>query len=138
MTRPSESAGCSCLADSASVSVRLNVAHAQRPRLTLSSAAAAIARAVHQDPRVLLLDEATNSLDTASEQAVQDALAAACVGRTVLVIAHRLATVTAADEIVVLHRGLVAERGTHEELLSRPWPTEAGAITYRTLARREE
>ena len=58
---------------------------------------------------MLLLDEATNSLDTASEQAVQDALAAACVGRTVLVIAHRLATVTAADEIVVLNRGLVAE-----------------------------
>jgi ABC-type transport system involved in Fe-S cluster assembly fused permease/ATPase subunit len=69
---------------------------------------------------------------------VQDALAAACVGRTVLVIAHRLATVTAADEIVVLQRGLVVERGTHEELLARPWPTEAGAVTYRTLARREE
>jgi len=98
----------------------------------------AIARAIHQNPRVLLLDEATNALDTASEQAVQEALAAAAVGRTVLVIAHRLATVTSADEIVVLHRGVVAERGTHTQLLARPWPTEPGAVTYRTLARRED
>jgi ABC-type multidrug transport system fused ATPase/permease subunit len=98
----------------------------------------AIARAIHQNPRVLLLDEATNALDTASEQAVQEALAAAAVGRTVLVIAHRLATVTSADEIVVLHRGVVAERGTHTQLLACPWPTEPGAVTYRTLARRED
>jgi ABC-type bacteriocin/lantibiotic exporter with double-glycine peptidase domain len=69
----------------------------------------AIARAVLQDPRVLLLDEATSALDRAAEAAVQAALAAACAGRTVLVIAHRLATVAAANEIAVLHRGRVAE-----------------------------
>ncbi len=62
-----------------------------------------------QDPRVLLLDEATSALDSGSEALVQAALAAACAGRTVLVIAHRLATVAAADQIAVLHHGTVAE-----------------------------
>ena len=69
----------------------------------------AIARAVLQDPRVLLLDEATSALDRTSEAAVQDALANACAGRTVLVIAHRLSTVASADEIAVLHHGAVVE-----------------------------
>jgi ABC-type bacteriocin/lantibiotic exporter with double-glycine peptidase domain len=88
-----------------------------------------------QDPRVLLLDEATSALDVASEAAVQAALAAACAGRTVLVIAHRLATVAAADEIAVLHLGRVAERGTHAQLMAAPLPTAPGAVTYRTLAK---
>ena len=69
----------------------------------------AIARAVLQDPRVLLLDEATSALDRTSEAAVQGALANACAGRTVLVIAHRLSTVASADEIGVLHHGTVVE-----------------------------
>ena len=69
----------------------------------------AIARAVLQDPRVLLLDEATSALDRTSEAAVQAALANACAGRTVLVIAHRLSTVANADEIAVLHHGVVVE-----------------------------
>jgi len=89
----------------------------------------AIARAVYQDPRVLLLDEATNSLDAESERLVQAALNAACAGRTVLVIAHRLGTVVASDEILVLAEGQVVERGRHAELMSKP--------LYSSLAARE-
>ncbi|MES2682838.1 MAG: ABC transporter ATP-binding protein/permease [Pseudomonadota bacterium] len=79
----------------------------------------AIARALLKNPRVLIFDEATSSLDTLSEQAILAALAEAAVQRTVLVIAHRLSTVTHADRIVVLDQGRVAEQGTHETLLQQ-------------------
>lgn len=77
----------------------------------------AIARAILKDAPILLLDEATSALDNESEKLVQKALKALEKGRTTLVIAHRLTTVQAADQIVVLDRGAIAERGTHESLL---------------------
>lgn len=79
----------------------------------------AIARALLKNPRVLIFDEATSSLDTLSEQAILAALAEAAVQRTVLVIAHRLSTIVHADRIVVLDQGRVAEQGSHGELLAR-------------------
>ncbi len=77
----------------------------------------AIARALFKDPPILILDEATSQLDTEAERLVQRALENLMAGRTTLVIAHRLATVTRADEIVVMERGRIIERGTHSELL---------------------
>ncbi|MFE9627209.1 ABC transporter ATP-binding protein [Streptomyces sp. NPDC006527] len=77
----------------------------------------AIARAILRDPPVLVLDEATSALDTQTEQAVQEAVDAASAGRTTITVAHRLSTVRDADEIIVLDRGRIAERGTHDELL---------------------
>src|SRR5581483_3428575 len=79
----------------------------------------AIARALLKDPPILILDEATSSLDSAAEQAILGALREAAERRTTLVIAHRLSTITDADEIVVLDRGRIVERGTHAELLAR-------------------
>ncbi|MCK1822187.1 ABC transporter ATP-binding protein/permease [Streptomyces sp. XM83C] len=78
----------------------------------------AIARAILRDPPVLVLDEATSALDTRTERAVQQAIDAASAGRTTITVAHRLSTVRNADEIIVLVRGRIAERGTHEELLA--------------------
>jgi subfamily B ATP-binding cassette protein MsbA len=80
----------------------------------------AIARAILKDPPILILDEATSSLDAESEQLVQGALANLMKGRTTLVIAHRLGTVRAAHQIVVLDGGEVREVGTHEALLKKP------------------
>jgi subfamily B ATP-binding cassette protein MsbA len=77
----------------------------------------AIARAILKNPRILILDEATSALDTESEKIVQSALDKLMVGRTSLVIAHRLSTILSADCILVLDKGKIAERGTHEELL---------------------
>lgn len=77
----------------------------------------AIARAVLKDPKILILDEATSSLDSESERLVQDALEKLMKGRTSIVIAHRLSTVRKADRILVLDHGKLVEQGTHEELL---------------------
>ena len=79
----------------------------------------AIARTLLRDPRVLVLDEATSALDNDTEHAVQQALDAARSGRTTITIAHRLSTVRNADEIVVLDRGRIVERGTHDDLVAR-------------------
>jgi subfamily B ATP-binding cassette protein MsbA len=79
----------------------------------------AIARAFLKDPPILILDEATSDLDAESEFLVQQALAELMRGRTVLVVAHRLATVRAADRIVVVHEGRIADVGRHDELLAR-------------------
>ncbi|MER5478954.1 ABC transporter ATP-binding protein [Streptomyces sp. NPDC002734] len=78
----------------------------------------AIARTILRDPPVLLLDEATSALDTRTERAVQEAIDALSANRTTITIAHRLSTVRGADQIVVLDRGHVVERGTHEDLLA--------------------
>jgi ABC-type multidrug transport system fused ATPase/permease subunit len=78
----------------------------------------AIARAVLKDPKILILDEATSSLDSESERLVQEALEKLMQGRTSVVIAHRLATVRNADKIIVLESGMIVEQGTHAELIS--------------------
>jgi ATP-binding cassette subfamily B protein len=91
----------------------------------------AIARTVLRNPPILVLDEATSSLDTETERLVQEALDGLAEGRTTIAIAHRLSTVRDADQIVVLDRGEVVERGTHDELIV------AGG-RYATLARRDE
>lgn len=87
----------------------------------------AIARAVLRDPKILILDEATSSLDSESERLVQEALYKLMKGRTSVVIAHRLATVRNADKIIVLNEGKVVEEGTHAELISN------GSGLYKTL-----
>jgi ATP-binding cassette subfamily B protein len=79
----------------------------------------AIARALLMDPRILILDDSTSSVDTQTEKLIQSALDTLMEGRTTFVIAHRLSTVRRADLIVVMDRGQIVERGTHEELLSR-------------------
>jgi ABC-type multidrug transport system fused ATPase/permease subunit len=79
----------------------------------------AIARALLSDPRVLILDDATSSVDASTEQAIKAALREVMAGRTTFVIAHRLSTIALADEIVVLEDGRIAARGTHAELLER-------------------
>ena len=79
-----------------------------------------IARAILHDPRILILDEATSSVDTETEKQIQQALDRLTTGRTTFAIAHRLSTLTAADRLVVLDKGKVAEEGTHAELVDKP------------------
>lgn len=90
----------------------MNLSGGQRQRLS-------IARAVLKNPPILILDEATSSLDTESEKLVQDALAKIMSNRTSIVIAHRLSTIQDADEIVVLAKGNIVEKGKHDELIAR-------------------
>jgi ABC-type multidrug transport system fused ATPase/permease subunit len=89
--------------------IRLSVGEKQR---------ISIARAILKDPPLLILDEATASVDTETERQIQEAFNRLLFGRTSFVIAHRLSTVRHADQILVLHRGRIIERGDHEELLS--------------------
>ncbi len=91
-----------------------------------------IARAVLKNPSILILDEATSSLDTESERSVQDALSKLMKGRTTLVIAHRLSTIKEADEIIVLHEGTIIERGHHNELI------EIDEGVYKKLTRMQQ
>jgi ABC-type multidrug transport system fused ATPase/permease subunit len=79
----------------------------------------AIARALLMNPRILILDDSTSSVDTQTEKLIQSALDALMEGRTTFVIAHRLSTVRRADMILVMDQGQIVERGTHQELLAR-------------------
>ena len=78
----------------------------------------AIARAALSDPRILILDEATSSVDTRTERQIQAAMEKLMADRTTFVIAHRLSTIRHADQVLVLEEGEIVERGTHEELLA--------------------
>jgi ABC-type multidrug transport system fused ATPase/permease subunit len=99
----------------------------------------AIARAILADPRILILDEATSSLDTESESMIQEGLAALMAGRTTFVIAHRLSTIRSADQILVLEQGLIVERGTHTQLLAKGgryfdlYTRQAGTVANRFI-----
>jgi len=110
----------------------LTLSGGQRQRL-------AIARALLANPRVLILDDATSSVDASTEQQIKLALAEAMAGRTTFVIAHRLSTIALADQIVVLEHGRLVAQGSHEELLetselyaeivTQSTPSTAGALT---------
>ena len=79
----------------------------------------AIARALYSQPKIIIFDEATSSLDTESEQAIQSNFSTILKDKTALIIAHRLSTVRNADQIIVLDNGEIVERGTHDELMAQ-------------------
>ena len=94
----------------------------------------AIARTILKAPPILILDEATSSLDSRTEQGIQSALDKIAKDRTTVVIAHRLSTVTDADEIIVLDNGKIVEKGTHDSLLNHDgvyaklWSVQTGSL----------
>ncbi|KAL8144526.1 hypothetical protein V2J09_017558 [Rumex salicifolius] len=94
----------------------------------------AIARAMLKNPKILLLDEATSALDSGSESIVQEALDRLMVGRTTVVVAHRLSTIRNVDKIAVLNQGQLVETGTHEELISKPGGAYASLIRFQEMA----
>jgi ATP-binding cassette, subfamily B (MDR/TAP), member 1 len=94
----------------------------------------AIARAILKDPTILLLDEATSALDAESERIVQDALDNAMVGRTTVIVAHRLSTIKGADIIAVLKDGAIAEKGRHEALMNIKDGVYASLVELRSVA----
>lgn len=103
--------------------VRLSGGQAQR---------LSIARAILADPQILILDEATSNLDTESEQLIQESLSKLMLSRTTFVIAHRLSTVAAADQILVMEAGRIIEQGTHEQLIA------ARGVYYQMVTRQRE
>ncbi|XP_016452033.1 ABC transporter B family member 11 isoform X1 [Nicotiana tabacum] len=98
----------------------------------------AIARAILKDPRILLLDEATSALDAESERALQEALDKIMVDRTTIIVAHRLSTVRNADNIAVIHQGIIVEEGKHFELLKDPEGTYSRLIRFQEVNQAKE
>jgi ATP-binding cassette subfamily B protein len=106
----------------------------------------AIARALLADPRILILDDATSSVDARTEAAIRQGLREAMAGRTTFIVAHRMSTISLADEVVVMDGGRIVDRGTHEELLDRcplyaeiaEHGLEDAVFLQRDLERREE
>ncbi|KAF9685555.1 hypothetical protein SADUNF_Sadunf03G0066700 [Salix dunnii] len=94
----------------------------------------ALSRAIVKNPSILLLDEATSALDAESEKSVQEAIDRAIIGRTTVVVAHRLSTIRNADVIAVVHEGKIVEIGSHEELISNPQSTYASLVHLQEAA----
>lgn len=94
----------------------------------------AISRAIVKNPSILLLDEATSALDAESEKSVQEALDRVMVGRTTVVVAHRLSTIRNADVIAVVQNGAIVETGSHEDLISRPNTAYASLVQLQEAA----
>ena len=94
----------------------------------------AIARAILKDPAILLLDEATSALDAESERLVQDALEKLMVGRTSIVVAHRLSTIRNADSIAVVQQGKIVEQGSHNQLMQNSIGAYASLVKHQQQA----
>ena len=94
----------------------------------------AIARAILKNPKILLLDEATSALDAESERLVQDALDKLMVGRTTIVVAHRLSTIRNADSIAVVQQGKIVEQGSHNQLMQNPIGAYASLVRHQQQA----